>query len=473
MMKIIPGLLMLLFVGAAHAVVPTATPNPGANQAIGSSAMQNVQRRGFAANDPRVANTLKGISKQATLEIAAASTNVRVLTAVRTGAKTPGHWAVKIASGVGTYLAFDAGLSWLFNDDGSITYTSVAPDPYSGLGDSSVKAWQARYFSDYISTGWVYGASIKNAVEGLHLHAAAVGADGTGFQTTYCSATQAGRAYTCNVSYTVKSNGAKSNITATVIVAEGLDLQTSCPDGYKTDSSTCFKMNPTQLPGGGTVTGSFGQAQANLPSNASVSHSEIAGIANNYWQKAAVQPGYEGVPYDFANPITAADVQAGLAANPAASARAVDWLSPSPTVNPDTAFDTATNPLSPPSFSPAPNAGGSTLTSPTPSPSPETVPKTQVDLGPDPGIGYPGLEATPTHSEILAPIINLFPTLKGWKMPAHDAVCPTFSFSVPFLSSHTYLIDMHCTLLEEHKRVLYNIAMLCWLVIALRIFLTA
>jgi hypothetical protein len=53
-----------------------------------------------------------------------------------------------------------------------------------------------------------------------------------------------------------------------------------------------------------------------------------------------------------------------------------------------------------------------------------------VNLGSDPGIGSPSLEATPTGAQILQPLTQLMPDLKNFQVPAHQAVCPKPSFDL-------------------------------------------
>ena len=130
----------------------------------------------------------------------------------------------------------------------------------------------------------------------------------------------------------------------------------------------------------------------------------MADTINKAWQKAAMDPTYQGVPYSYSDPVTAADVSAWQASNPASYPTVQDLLSQA--VNPATGSVPVTAP------------GTGTVTPPVTNPGTGTTVNVTLDLGPNPGIQTPGLEATPTGSQILAPLMNMMPGLKeGLKYP--------------------------------------------------------
>jgi hypothetical protein len=191
---------------------------------------------------------------------------------------------------------------------------------------------------------------------------------------------------------------------------------------------------------------------------AQVDPGTLAQMVNMTWQRASMQPGYQGLPYTISTPVTSADVQPWIQANPSAAPTLDDLFRPA------TDAGSSTVPISPtasPSTStgsnPGTNPGGNTGTSPSTDPSTDTsanpcaTPHTcvmDVDVRGDPSTPAPTLENTPTIDMILGPIFNLFPDLKGWTVPAHSGSCPTPSVD---LFGHTYTMTSHCDLAEKYR----------------------
>jgi hypothetical protein len=94
----------------------------------------------------------------------------------------------------------------------------------------------------------------------------------------------------------------------------------------------------------------------------------------------------------------------------------------------------------------------------------------QVNLGPDPGIGSPSLEQTPTAAQILAPILGMLPDLRNYGMPAHTAQCPEPSIT---LFDSTVTVTAHCQLAEQFRPQIYVTFVLAFTLAALFIVLTA
>jgi hypothetical protein len=94
----------------------------------------------------------------------------------------------------------------------------------------------------------------------------------------------------------------------------------------------------------------------------------------------------------------------------------------------------------------------------------------QVNLGPDPNIGAPALESTPTAQMILSPLLNLFPTLKNFVVPSHPSECPRPAIT---LFNKSLVLDCHCALLESVRPTLYAVMTFVWAVVALMIILAA
>ncbi|MBR7973942.1 hypothetical protein KDX01_12625 [Burkholderia vietnamiensis] len=184
--------------------------------------------------------------------------------------------------------------------------------------------------------------------------------------------------------------------------------------------------------------------------------STLAQLTNQTWQQASQQPGYQGLPYSVTQPITAQDVQPWALANPTAVPNIGDLFRPA--VNPGVPTVTISPTVQPGDVS-APNPGSNPGTTPgsnvnvVNTPSVNVVNKVSVDLGSDPGVQSPSLEATPTISMILSPLVNLLPDLKHWAVPAHGAACPEPSFSV---LGHSFTLTAQCDLAESNRTAIYT-----------------
>lgn len=206
-----------------------------------------------------------------------------------------------------------------------------------------------------------------------------------------------------------------------------------------------------------------------------VSHDTLARIVDAAWQRAAQQPGYEGLPYSVMNPVTAADVMPWAMENPMAVPTVGDLLTPannpgtqtvpvSPTVTPGT----SPNPNPNPTPTPDPTIG--TNVNVVNTPNVNVTNQVKVDLGENPNIGSPGLESTPTAQMILQPLLDLFPSLRNFAVPAHTGECPKPSFDV---FGKSIVMESHCTLTESVRPTLYAVMAAVWLVLGLVIVLAA
>lgn len=184
--------------------------------------------------------------------------------------------------------------------------------------------------------------------------------------------------------------------------------------------------------------------------NSSISPQSLADITNAAWQNAAARPDYQGFPYSLTDPVSPTDAQNWQMQNPMSQ----------PTLN------DALQPITGPVTVPNPYAN------PNPGTDPNTNPTVKVDLGPDPGIGAPGLEQIPTAASILAPLLNLFPDLRSYVVPSHSAECPKPSME---LWGKTLVLQGHCDLLDSPavRQTLYLIMAAVWVMVALFIVLAA
>lgn len=172
----------------------------------------------------------------------------------------------------------------------------------------------------------------------------------------------------------------------------------------------------------------------------------LATTINNLLMDAAAQPDYDGVPVEATNPVTADEIKASYPDY--GSLNDFDYMYPaqnSPNSNVN---------ITAPGYDSGAN-GEDTGTTP-----PEEYPDN----------GEPVLEDIPTGAKILEPIANLFPELKGMNIGSRGASCPVTTLDV---FEHHYLIDSHCTLIEANKAFIQIIASIVWMIISLRIILSA
>jgi len=197
------------------------------------------------------------------------------------------------------------------------------------------------------------------------------------------------------------------------------------------------------------------QVVADIPQavvTSQLSNETLAALANAQWRAASLQPNYPGLPYDASAPITPQEVANWRAANPSSVPTLNDFISPA--VNPTTSKVDIVAPTT------NPNASNTATTG------------TTVNLGTDPGITAPTLEAPP--SDLFKPIKDLMQPWLTWTVPDHSATCPTWQAS-PSIAGHVFSIDVshHCTFAESYRSAISAAALACWVVIAAFIILSA
>lgn len=409
-------LFALLFTPLFASAAPAFSQKFG--NAIGGVLEHKAIKRGFAVNDPRFNATLAAVGSAITV--------VAGGVAATAGAPLWLTIAVTAAASAAVSLAADSIYKWIFEDDGTVStdsFGSVVTD--SGLQPGMCYTWTGE---PQICTGTAESVcgSLRNS-QGESLvwgfaYGRGPGCVDPGIANEVC--------------------GSPSN--------------SNCPWGYPTQQPG----TPIAQPGEGalkhvpaeTAAGSIPTDVMNSPVNPAI----IADAANKYWQEAAAQPGYQGLPYSYTDPVTSADVQAWHLANPDSY----------PSVS-----DAVTSPINPSTGS-VPISTPSQATNPTPGipTAPEGSPK--LDLGVDPGIGSPNLEATPTGAQVLAPITNLMPDLRNFQVPAHQGECPKPEFDISVLQTRVRM-DAQCTLFEEVRGPLYNGSLIAWIIAALFIVLSA
>lgn len=378
---------------------------------IAAVVKSKVAARGFAANDPRFGGTVSAVGTAV----------VQIATAVVVTGTAPAWGTVLatalIAGAVG--YGIQVLTNWIFNSDGTVTYTPAGPvfvpspdGAWIWKGDGS-KGWPLDSNNgsmEFCLSMYPPGGAIFNVVSSSNR------------QCVLSSPFYEGQQY-----------GDMAN----------LGWLRNFPDP---------NYVPPNSGGGQPVTQPASkalQALSDTDKAKPLPPKVIADLADAAFRHAASQPGYAGVPYSMADPITEADVAAFRAANPAFQPATIGDLA---------AGISPTDPLgesnSPTTGTPTNPAASSPL----------------LNLGSDPGIGAPTLESTPTGVQILQPLRQLMPDLRNFQVPSHQAVCPKPTFE---LFGKAVVMDGQCTLLESVRGELYNAMVLAFVLVALLIVLSA
>lgn len=399
--------LLLLFRGEAYAAaVPAYTGKM--NTAVGGVISHKVGKWGFAANDPRFGATMTGVG-------AGVTTLVVGGLGVAVGAAT---WpAVLVGAGITALVSGavawgqDSLLKWVFNPDGTITTqgnTSTVPNPNGVYQPSSGASCSITQVYN-----WCGGPDFQACMPA-----------GAYNPTLSCSPNWASYGFSAHA----------TDMSSAMQIA-----------GY---------ITPTTTTGSEQVNVSPAAAVAAMPDAElvkPVSNELLAAAANAAW-KAMAANAPNALPWSATDPITPADVAEWKAANPSAVPNVGDAIAP--VASPGSSAVPIAQPGATPSTGPAATPGQGT----------------QVDLGPNPNIGAPGLEATPTAQMIMNPILNLFPDLKNFAVPAHTGECPKGSFAA---LGRDYTMDSQCQLIESNRSIIEAAMLLVWAIASIFIVLRA
>jgi hypothetical protein len=426
-----------------------------------------VAKLGFAANDPRIAGTVEAMSAAASGFAQTAATGANPV--------VNAPWAVvgEVAGMAGLLLAptplADGSVDqWQFNRDGTIT---LSGNPHAAGGSVTPQ------FAP-LTVGGTYWAGSSGSDEGFGANAdAAAQAAAQAYDDFY--ATNGGLTETVTGCTPVTATTA--NCVEQVHTASGILIATAtngfqqvstpwagpaCSTGLYYNNACQAYKSPSNSgpPPVETQTLSVEQAIAQIPSsddNLPLSPDLMAALADSLWEDAASQPGYQGLPYPSSDPVTSADLAPAQQSNPQSWPSVGDFVapqtSPSGSGNPGTS-NPSSNPYSPP-------ASTSPVSQPT---NPGTG--SEVNLGPDPGIGSPSLEEIPTASQILAPILSLLPDLRAYVVPSHTSQCPQPSIT---LFDQSFTFSRQCELAEQLRPEITGVCFLAFALSALFIVLTA
>lgn len=189
---------------------------------------------------------------------------------------------------------------------------------------------------------------------------------------------------------------------------------------------------------------------ADLLSDTPLDNSTVADMLTNLLSDAASKTGYEGVPFTDDDYITDTEVANALKSLNG-TLTAASLMTSAEDKNGNIVISNTTT-----------NVGGDI--------SNETTIEANVDLGEDPNIKSPELEETPTGKQILTPIQESMPFLNDFKITGRDAQCPVARFSV---FDHDYVIDKHCDLIEQNRKLIELFVSILWAFVALRAVLKA
>ncbi len=434
-------------------------------QALPVSRMQNalsgvIQKkainRGFAANDPRFGATLDLVSGSA------ATVAGTTAAAVVAGAVTAPAWAtVAIATGVGVVVTTAVSLAiygvwhWIFSSDPKDTTPITQHTDQAAPSGTALVAggpyWQTSILGIYGGDGM---SAIQTAVS-INWPSDAT----SRYEIGTCNTTANPTKTSCLITRINSSTGYKQTGYAAIgATYYPSGAPGSCQPGFVYRSSSCIPV-PAQVQPDLKLTAQ--QAIDNIPATElakPLNPQIISTLSDKLWRDAAAQPGYNGLPYVATDPITSADVDAWRQVNPNSWPTVKDFVDPQPATN---------NPWKLPATPTATTQTADTVTSPSTNPAANNP---LQNLGPDPGIGSPSLEPTPTAQQILQPLLDLFPDFRSFVVPSHQAACPKPTFSV---FGKQITMDSHCTISEEQRSALLAVMTAVWLMSSAIIVLRA
>ncbi len=439
---VLASLVALLHCSSVGAAAVPVTYSGKMNGAVGGVISQKVGRWGFAANDPRFGATLDGVGAGVTA----------LAVGVAAGGVAAVGWPVLlIGAGVSALvtgaisLAQDGLYKWLFSSDGTIsTKGTPVGSTSSDAGQYAAMIMGGAYYSAGCNGFSIKGGGAGGVIASYMACAypgwrwAMTSEDSTGQWFYYDNPAGNGNYVHWGYSFVPKSStGAPS----------------SCDIGQVYTGGKCvpafgYVAPVTDLTGADVPAAIAAMPQAETAKP--VSNEMLAAAANSAWQAMPASP--NSFPWSASDPITPADVGQWKAANPSSIPTVGDFLGPVASAG-STSVDVGTG-----------------VTGQTAGPAASPGEGTKVDLGPDPNFPPPTLEGTPTAQQILAPLLNLMPDLKGFAVPSHTASCPRFSLVA---LGGTYALDSHCQLIESNRSLIEAAMLLCWTLSSVFIVLKA
>lgn len=402
--------------------LPVAEPQK-VGRAISQTMSDVMTRRGIAANDPRFARTLARIGP--VLKTAGATG-----AAITVGALTAPGWVsaaliigVGIGIGYAIELAIDATVKWLFRTDGTIDYSKSPVDVNSFKAiEAGQPTWSADYF---VKEEFVPGDPERSGIHWIW------GTDGIALFTLSQLSWES--PFVGNCYYDLPTEITCDDESSAEIGSDGPDK--SCPAGYIIFDDDCMPVERLSQKYTGRLHKASSPQKAidALPESLrqqKLNPKIIAALVDQAWKTAAEKPGYDGVPYSVTDPVTVSDANISMQQHPNEAPTVGDFVAPNPATSAEPApWSIPTTPLEP-----TPNTDADPATDiDTKTDDPK---QSKIDLGPDPGIGSPSLEATPTAQQILQPISGVTANLRDFQVAPHSGACPVQPFN--YSSKHTH-----------------------------------
>lgn len=420
----------------AHALETKPSRIP---RVAGDMVVKYASDRGIPANDPRTFATLKGLSTSLAKNATYAAGGALAAAGAAGTAPAWGSVLLTIAIGVGLDYAIDIAADGSYKmvfENGAVT--TIAP-PLPGA--------EFNYYPAGFNKDNYQGECTMSIVADLCEKAGDQASPISQYPLTCMRQGQPNPTYSCL--------DANSGVTTYQDAYRKLGLESEVSEGTKKKYQT------------------IGEAFTNMPEQVKskpLSADAIATILDKSMKQAQEMTGYEGLPYSPTRPITPQEVKE-LETFKTDPPLVGDFIAPQP--DPGTSFSPQV---------PAPGAapGGSTGTSAPPvavtpdTPNPDAIKPPEgaakVDLGPDPAIGTPNLEATPTVPMILDPIMNMLPSFKSFAVPSHSTVCPrpTFDFF-----GNTMTMTAHCEIAEKNRSTIFGFMLAVFAIAGVTIILKA
>jgi hypothetical protein len=423
------------------------------NQSVAKVVKYNATRRGFPANDPRIAATVGAVG--------AAATTVAVGVGAAVVAGTSIAWGSIIATAVvGTLVSIGIGygIDWLFGNNGKVKPGEGKPPVLGALVPGA--AWyETLYGCSGSSPEAVMQCSAQSSLATYSSYAVkpsiyplSITANGSGY-----------RGVLQNDGGAKVTNSSSGEAPSSKVINIGPTNYTgpSCDSGMA-KGGKCLAYANTRT-GGATETQIEDAIKAMSAADQArpVTPSVMAGAINKYWSDASQQPGYSGLPFSPGDPVTEADADAVRQADPASWPSVGDLLQP---VAPGATAGQTVPPIKVPDTT-QPNA---------PSIPAGTNPSTQPvqNLGADPGIGSPSAEQEPSISSLFDPFDAMLSGLRGFSgasVPT-SGQCPSYTF-------HFFGKDMQlngwCPMLEDNRALIGAVMVLAFTIMSLFVLMRA
>ncbi|EAB1948678.1 hypothetical protein C4B91_19760 [Salmonella enterica subsp. enterica serovar Waycross] len=170
----------------------------------------------------------------------------------------------------------------------------------------------------------------------------------------------------------------------------------------------------------------------------------FASVLNTAWAEASASPDYKGIPYSETSRITESDVMSVMN-NRNVNPSAADAYAQIPEQGVYLMYwsDTHNSYVTQEVF--------------------DASKKVEVDLGPNPGIESPEL-VQGELSDALNPLFNIMPFLKNFRLDAHAASCPVWTYQV---FGQAIPMTSFCTLVEDNRALISLFFIIQWTIISL------